>query len=150
MSDQEQHTDLCIISWIYEIMHYGSRILVVEDSEAIAEFYKDVLESEGYKVNIVIDGKEEIELYEKEIELNKSGKPPFDLIVSDNSMPILNGIEAGRKILEMMPNQKIFFVTADKDAVLNKFSLDQKNIDVEQKPIKIELFLKKVNLLIQN
>ncbi len=130
-------------------MHSGSRILVVEDSEAIAEFYKDVLESEGYKVSIATDGKEEIELYEKEIESNQSRKPPFDLIVSDNSMPALNGIEAGRKILEMMPNQKIFFVTADKDAVLNKFSLDQKNIDAEQKPIKVELFLKKVNLLIQ-
>jgi CheY-like chemotaxis protein len=131
-------------------MHNGSRILVVEDSEAIAEFYKGVLEYEGYKVSIAVDGKEELELYEKEMKSNQSGKPPFDLIVSDNSMPILNGIEAGRKILDMMPNQKIFFVTADKDAVLNKFSLDRKNIDVEQKPIKMELFLKKVDLLTQN
>ena len=42
-------------------MCIGSKILVVEDSEAIAEFYKDVLESEGHKVSIAINGKEELE-----------------------------------------------------------------------------------------
>ncbi|KAF6246130.1 response regulator [Nitrosopumilus sp. b3] len=131
-------------------MHSGSRILIVEDSDAIAGFYKEVLESEGHKVSVAIDGKEEIELYEKEMESCQSEKPPFDLIVSDNSMPILNGIEAGTRILDMMPNQKIFFVTANKNEVLDKFSVDGKNIDAAEKPIKIELFLKKVNLLIMN
>jgi len=134
---------------MYEIMH-SLKILVVEDSEAIAGFYKDVLESEGHKVSIAVDGKEEIELYENEMSSQQSGQPPFDLIVSDNSMPVLNGIEAATKILEIVPNQKIFFVTANKDMVLDKFSADGKNIDVAEKPIKIDLFLKKVNSLAQN
>ncbi len=135
---------------MYEIMH-SLKILVVEDSEAIAGFYKDVLESEGHKVSIAVDGREEIELYENEMSSHQSEQqPPFDLIVSDNSMPVLNGIEAGAKILEMMPNQKIFFVTANKDMILKKFSVDGKNIDVAAKPIKIDLFLKKVNSLAQN
>ena len=45
-----------------------SKILAVEDSEAIAEFYKDVLESEVHKVSIAIDGNEGLELYENEME----------------------------------------------------------------------------------
>ena len=126
------------------------KILVVEDSEALAGHYKNVLESKGHKVFVTSDGKEELEIYEKELKSCLSGKPPFDLIVSDNSMPEMNGVEAGQKILEMMPDQKFFFVTGERYSVLDSFHVDGKNIDVEQKPLKTELFLKKVNLLTQN
>ncbi|WP_246282065.1 hypothetical protein [Nitrosopumilus ureiphilus] len=50
----------------------------------------------------------------------------------------------------LLPNQKFFFVIADKYTILDSFDVDGKNIDVEEKPLKIELFLKKVDLLTQN
>lgn len=126
------------------------KILVVEDSETLAEHYQNILESQGHKVFVTHNGKEELEVYEKELKSCPSGKPPFDLIVSDNSMPEMNGIEAGRKILDMVPVQKFFFVTGEKSTVLDSLDVDGKNIDVEQKPLKTEKFLMKVNLLTQN
>ncbi|MCV0410510.1 response regulator [Nitrosopumilus sp.] len=126
------------------------RILVVEDEEALAEYYKTVLESEGHKVFVARNGKEEFEIYEKEIRSHPFGKLPFDLIVSDNSMPEMTGIEAGQKILELEPAQKFFFVTGEEQSILDSFNVDGKNIDVEQKPFKTEKFLNKVEILTQN
>ena len=125
------------------------KFLVVEDSPSLAILYKTVLEAKGHQVTVTHNGKEELEVYEKELKYN-SGKIPFDLVISDNSMPEISGIVAGRKILSMAPKQKFFFVTGEKDAVLKSFYVDGKNIDVEQKPISTELFIKKVELITQN
>ena len=130
-------------------MSNALKILVVEDEEAIAEHYQNVLESKGHKVFVAHNGKEEFEIYEREMQSCAFGQLPFDLIVSDNSMPEMNGVEAGRKILNMMPNQKFFFVTGEKNTILDSFNVDGKNMDVEQKPLKTELFLKKVDSLTQ-
>jgi len=123
------------------------KILVVEDSKAHTLHYKNILESQGHRVYVAYDGKEELKIYEKELNLCGSSQPPFDLIISDNSMTEINGVDAGQKILNMMPIQKFFFVTGEKDIILNSFNVDKKNIDVEQKPLETKSFLQKVNLL---
>lgn len=124
------------------------KILVVEDSKALAYHYKNILESKGHRICVAHNGKTELEIYENEMK-RSSGNPPFDLIISDNSMPEMNGVEAGRKILSYVPDQKFFFVTGEKTAVLDSFDVDGKNIDVEQKPVSTELFIKKVECLTQ-
>ena len=131
-------------------MNNTLKILIVEDEEAIAEYYKTVLESKGHKVFVAHNGKEEYEIYEKEMQSYPIGKLPFDLIISDNSMPEMTGVEAGQKILELEPDQKFFFVTGEEQSILDSFDVDGKKIDVEQKPFKTEEFLIKVELLTKN
>jgi len=125
------------------------RFLVVEDSPSLATLYRTVLESKGHQVIVANNGKEELEIYENELK-HSSGNIPFDLIISDNSMPEITGIEAGRKILSLVPKQKFFFVTGEKEAVLKSFDVDGKNINVEQKPLSEDLFIKKVELITLN
>jgi len=125
------------------------KILVVEDSKALAIKYKQILESEGHKVVCTYDGKTELEIYEKELKKRFSGKTPFDLIISDNSMKEINGVDAGKVIHDLVPAQKFFFVTSEKKLVLDVFDVDGKNIDVEEKPISMDLFYKKVKELTQ-
>ena len=131
-------------------MSTNSKILVVEDSEAISQFYQYILESKGHKVVVASDGKSELEIYEDELSICGSEKPPFDLVISDNSMPEINGTEAGKKILDLVPDQKFFFVTGETSTILKLFNVDGKNIDVEQKPIVDTVFLKKVECLLAN
>ena len=125
------------------------RFLVVEDSPSLATLYRTVLESKGHQVIVANNGKEELEIYENELK-HSSGNVPFDLIISDNSMPEITGIEAGRKILSLVPKQKFFFVTGEKEAVLKSFDVDGKNINVEQKPLSKDSFIKKVELITLN
>ena len=126
------------------------KILIAEDSVAIAFGYKTRLESQGHTVFVAIDGKTELDIYEKEFENCPPGETPFDLILSDNSMPGMNGTDAGKKILELVPNQKFFFVTGEKDLILDAFHVDGKNIDVEQKPFDIDLLMEKIKNMLKN
>ncbi len=125
------------------------KILVVDDSKAFVHMYKTMLESKGHKVVIAYDGIAQLEIYEKELKKCSPGKTPFDLIVSDNTMPNMNGAEAGLKILSQVPDQKFLFVTSDPDTIFESFNVDGKNIHVEQKPVTANLLINKIKLLTQ-
>lgn len=66
------------------------RILLVDDSLAIIKMTSRLLEKNGYTVDIAYNGCEALEKFEQ------SG--PYDAIVMDIQMPIMDGIEATRQI----------------------------------------------------
>ncbi len=63
-------------------------ILIVDDSPSIRAMLGDMLESAGYKVMEAVDGHEAFKL----VEYLK-----FDLIITDLSMPVMDGISFIRK-----------------------------------------------------
>ena len=67
------------------------RILVVEDEENLRKLYEEELQEEGYEVFTAGNGKEALQEFERL-------KP--DLILLDIVMPLMDGIEALRKIRE--------------------------------------------------
>ena len=88
------------------------RLLVVEDDPVLQAIYSDMF-SNKYDMTLAKDGMEGWEIFQKE-----SG---FPVILSDISMPRLNGIELGRKVLKLNPETQIIFVTAildDETAIL--------------------------------
>ena len=68
---------------------YSGRILVAEDAAANQALIRILLERLGHEVVIVENGKEAIEIMEKE---------KFDLILMDMMMPVMNGYEATKKL----------------------------------------------------
>src|SRR5438270_4130598 len=70
------------------------RILVIDDETAIREAIKMTLEYEGYKVDESRSGQDG---------LDRAGKTPYDAILLDIKMPVLDGIE----VLENLKEQKI-------------------------------------------
>ena len=79
------------------------RLLVVEDDPVLREIYSEMF-SKKYDMTIAKDGMEGWEIFQKE--------KGFPVILSDISMPRLNGIELGRKVLKFNPETQIIFVTA--------------------------------------
>jgi two-component system, OmpR family, KDP operon response regulator KdpE len=71
-----------------------SRILVVDDETQITRVLKTVLQSQGYEVKTAADG-------EAALDLAMDWIP--DLIVTDLSMPKMNGIELSRLVRERSP-----------------------------------------------
>jgi DNA-binding response OmpR family regulator len=74
------------------------RILVVDDESGITETLSAILRLKGYDVEIATDGEEG---YAKAIAL----KPA--LVISDISMPRLNGIDMAIKLAAAMPGVRI-------------------------------------------
>ena len=84
-----------------------SRILIVEDEEAIAELEKDYLELSDFEVEIENTG---------DGGLQKALNEDFDLVILDLMLPGIDGFEVCKKIREEK-NIPILMVSAKKDDI---------------------------------
>jgi two-component system chemotaxis sensor kinase CheA len=64
-------------------------VLVVDDSITTRTLEKSILESQGFRVSIAVDGRLGWEALQKE---------KFDLVVTDVEMPVMNGFELAERI----------------------------------------------------
>jgi DNA-binding NarL/FixJ family response regulator len=83
-----------------------SRILIADDHTLVAELCKKLLEAEFDVVGTVGDGRA---LLQSAVDL----KP--DVIVVDVAMPILNGLDAGQQVKQMVPAVKLVYLTMNPD-----------------------------------
>jgi CheY-like chemotaxis protein len=79
------------------------RILVADDEMSIRLLYSEELREDGYEVFTASNGKEALEIVDKE---------PLDLIILDIKMPEMNGIEVLRRIKEQHPNLPVLLSSA--------------------------------------
>jgi signal transduction histidine kinase/CheY-like chemotaxis protein len=81
------------------------RILLVDDDEMLAAMGKGMLERIlGYSVTAKTDSSEALDLFQK----NPS---EFDLVITDQTMPNITGIELSVKLLAIRPNLPIILCT---------------------------------------
>lgn len=84
-----------------------SKILIIEDEEAIAELEKDYLELSGFKVTIENNGDTGIE---------RALQEKFDLIILDLMLPNVDGFEICKRVREEQ-NIPVIMVSAKKDDI---------------------------------
>ena len=85
------------------------RILIADDHTLVAETCGTLLENDYEIVGIVGDGRS---LVRAAAELRPQ------LIIVDVSMPLLNGLDAGQQIKELLPSVKLVYLTMNHDADL--------------------------------
>ena len=82
----------------------GARILLAEDNEINQQVAKEMLEQAGLVVTIANNGKEAVrailDFGTGISELEETDKNPFDAILMDIQMPVMNGFEATKAIRE--------------------------------------------------
>jgi DNA-binding NarL/FixJ family response regulator len=83
------------------------RVLIAEDQTLVMEGLRKLLETEVDLVGAVGDGQELISAAHRL-------KP--DIILLDISMPLLNGLEAARRLRKTLPEAKVVFLTMHDDA----------------------------------
>jgi DNA-binding NarL/FixJ family response regulator len=85
------------------------RVILADDHTIIVEAFRKLLESHVNIVGVVSDGRALLE--------KAPGLDP-DVIVVDIGMPLMNGLEAGIRLKEIMPTVKLIFLTMNEDAEL--------------------------------
>lgn len=82
----------------------GKRILITDDTAFMRLLLQKILTENGYEVVGEADnGKEAVRLFERH-------RP--DLVTMDITMPILNGVEALKRIRALDPNAQVLMVSA--------------------------------------
>ncbi|MCL2878783.1 MAG: ATP-binding protein, partial [Treponema sp.] len=89
---------------------FKGEILVCEDNQMNQRVITEHLERVGLDVEIAVNGREGIDKVRSRIE---KGQKPFDLILMDIHMPVMDGIDATPKIIEMGTGTPIVAMTAN-------------------------------------
>lgn len=104
-------------------------ILIVDDNVSQCKTMSFVLERKGYIVALANDGPEALEKVEEK---------PFDIILMDIKMPLMDGVEAYRQIKKIRPEAVVIMMTAYAVEDLVQQALEEGAYGIVYKPLDIE------------
>jgi len=107
-----------------------TKIFIVEDDKSLRDLYERALNINGYHVmGSAKNGEEAVSMYKR-----FPIKP--DIILMDHRMPIKNGLDASREILEMDGHSIIILASADKS--VRKEALSMGILSFKDKPFTLQ------------
>jgi two-component system, chemotaxis family, chemotaxis protein CheY len=118
-----------------------ARILIAEDEPSLANLYRLVLEKYGHTIVAIVPSGEEL------VRIYTMSKPKPDLLILDHRLEMMPGLEALKKILEVNPNAKILFASAD-DSVMED-AITAGAIDYIGKPFSMLELVEVVNSCVE-
>ncbi len=105
----------------------GRRVLLVDDEPHVQFAIKFLIREWKFEVLTASSGSEALELFQKAGEV--------DLIVTDYSMPDMNGWEFARRVRQLRPHQKILMLTALPEMLQGKTRGEGANQPAEPMPV---------------
>ena len=93
--------------------------------------YMKLLEKRGYKIVVTKDGRECLDVFHD----RASNSNPFDIVILDHKMPIMDGFQVAKEIISINPTQRIIIASGyDKDIFEEAGNHYQLPLEVLQKP----------------
>lgn len=114
-------------------------ILIVDDNESILRMNKEILEMQGYAIQTTTCAKEALEIIKSK---------NIDLVISDVTMPTMNGFDLARHIRTVKPAMKILLVSGYADHTYNTEGVEDLYKTILAKPFDITDLTKRVKELI--
>ena len=117
------------------------KILIADDEARIRKVIALLLREEGYEVKAVENGKEVIEVL--------SDFQP-DVVLLDQQMPVMTGVETLEEIKKLRPQQTVIFVTAFGSVALAVDAVKKGAYDFIEKPFDNDNLILKVNRAVEH
>ena len=116
------------------------RILVVDDDELVSEYIAALLESESYEVKVLNRSKEALEWF-----INHPDD--FDLVITDQIMPEMTGVEIAQEMMKVRPGTPIVLITGYSEKITAENAKSYGLSAFFPKPINEDLLLNKIDSL---
>ncbi|MDY7035599.1 MAG: sigma-54 dependent transcriptional regulator [Thermodesulfobacteriota bacterium] len=116
-------------------------ILIIDDDIFFTASLSDFLISKGFNVQIAPDGKDGIESFERQ---------QSSLVLLDQKLPDIGGVEVCRKIMEINPNAKVIFMTAYATVQYAVEAMQTGAFHYLSKPIDLDELLIAIRMAVQN
>ena len=118
------------------------RILVVEDTDALRASAVRTLSAEGYRVTEARHGEHALRVIDRTAE-------PFDVVVTDVTMPVMSGYKLGRRLAECRPGLPVLYLSSAPSAALVRCGLPPGPTPFLRKPFRPEELVREVAALIR-
>lgn len=82
----------------------SKRILFIDDDECLAQLGADLLLDLGFQVDCAFSGQEALQLFQE-------NKGAYDLLITDESMPGISGIELAQELYRQSPATPVLLCT---------------------------------------
>ncbi|HOF04154.1 MAG TPA: sigma-54 dependent transcriptional regulator [Syntrophales bacterium] len=106
------------------------KILIAEDDDLNRQNLTELLESCGYEVHAVADGRQALETYVQDV---------YDLVVTDLRMPNMDGLELLKQVKELNAEQLVILVTGYGSVQTAVDAMKMGAFDYITKPLKDDL-----------
>ena len=106
------------------------KILVVDDEEILAALLEEQLDSLGYEVASITSSTEAVELF-------RANPDHFDLVISDQTMPGLTGVEMLTQLKQIRPNIRTIICTGHSSKIDEEKSSDLHIDAYLRKPVEL-------------
>jgi len=104
----------------------AKQVLIVDDSALVRKQLTEMISTLGYDIDVAKNGKEAVE---------KALQKQYDVITMDINMPIMDGIEAVKQIMEQKPTAILMISSlTTEDATITMDALDFGAVDYIAKP----------------
>ncbi len=121
---------------VTRFLYKGKTLLLVEDDSYNAEFILEILAETG--LNLI-----STQYGEEAVEIAQTKRP--DIILMDIGLPDIDGLDATRRIFQLVPEARIIAQTAYATNDDNKRALEAGCVDFISKPLKSKALLAMVN-----
>ena len=121
------------------------RILIADDEPDILALYKTFLEAKGKEITVTTDGRKCIDAYKRKNDSNGFDNY-FDIVILDQKMPFMTGLQAAVEILNINPQQRIIFASGYLEkTLLDALTQLNRAIAVIEKPFSLEVLEHMIN-----
>lgn len=113
-----------------------ARILVAEDDHSVRDFVERGLALHGFEVECASDGGAALE--------RLRDKGPFDLLLTDIAMPVMDGLALALKVSADYPELPVLMMSGFAHERQRAYNLEDLIIDVLEKPFTLEQLVKTI------
>ena len=116
------------------------RILIVDDEPTIVEFVDRALRGAGYETATAAGGPEAV--------CTAAASSPFDLVVTDVSMPELSGPDMVSRLRQLQPDLPVLYLTGFNDQLFAAKNILWEGEAFLDKPATVDGLLQAVSLML--
>jgi len=121
----------------------NEHILIVENEIALRKSFEVSLKKLGYSITIADNGYEALKIFSSQLD-------KYNLVFTDQVMPVMTGIELSNELKKINPNIPIILTTGYNDILVDK-DTNKYNINkILTKPVKITILTQAIHELLNN
>ncbi len=119
----------------------GRHVLVLDDEPELAEYIGDLLELYGYQATIETNSQDALSLFKRDPD-------KFALLITDQTMPGLTGVELIEKLRVIRPNFPVILCTGYSD-IINSDNAKKRGISYLSKPVDADNLIRSAGELLE-